>query len=84
MRKNARIIDLLLLISMVGVLALTAQQYVACQDDFPDDFLDLAAACPPWTLPVFAPHLNPHPFPIGLLKMVYFQKTNIHTTTLRC
>lgn len=30
---------------MLGVLALTAQKYVACQDDFLGEFLDLAVAC---------------------------------------
>ena len=84
MRKNNHLINLLLLISILGVLAITAQQYVACQDDFPDEFLDLAAACQNPTLPVFAPHLNTHPIPISLLKILCFQRTNLHTTSLRC
>jgi hypothetical protein len=76
--------SLVLLIGMFGVLALTAQEYVACQDDFPDEFLDLAVACQNPTLPVFAPHLNAHPFLIRPLKTFCFQRTNNHTASLRC
>jgi hypothetical protein len=84
MRKNNCLINLLLLISMFGVPALTAQEYVACHDVFPDEFLDLAAACQNPTLPVFAPHPNTHPIPISLLKIFCLQRTNLHTTSLRC
>ena len=70
--------------SMFGVLALTTQEYVSCHDDFPDEFLDIAAACQNPTLPVFAPHLNTHPIPISLLKISCFQRANLHTTSLRC
>jgi hypothetical protein len=84
MKGKYCLISFVLLISIFGVLALTAQDYVACQGDFPDEFLDLAVACQNPTLPVFAPHLNTHPIPIGLLKIFCFQRTNFHTTSLRC
>jgi hypothetical protein len=84
MRKNNRLIDLLLLISILGVLALTAQEYITCQDDFQDELLDLAAACQNPALPVFAPRLNTHPNLISLLKIFCFQRTDLHTTSLRC
>ena len=84
MRKNNRLVGLLLSISMLGVLALTAEQYVACQDNFPDEFLDLAAACQNPILPVFTPHLSTDPFSISLLKIFCVHRTNLHTTSLRC
>ena len=75
---------MVLLISTFGVLAFTAQEYVACQDDFSDELLDLAAEYQNQTLLVFAPHLNSDPFLISLLKIFCFQRTNLHTTSLRC
>ena len=76
--------SLLILISTFGVLALTAREYVACQDDFPDEFLDFAAACQDPTLPVFPPQLNTAPFVIGLLRIFFLQRASLHTTCLRC
>jgi len=84
MKVNIRIINLVLLISVFGVLALTAQEYVTCQDGFPDEFLDLAAACQNPTFPVFAPHLNTHPFLARPLEIFCRQRTDIDTTSLRC
>jgi len=84
MKKNSRLINLLLVIGMFGVLAFTAQEYVACHDDFPDEFLDLAVACQNPTLPIFAPHLNTHPILMSPLKLFCFQRTNLQTTSLRC
>lgn len=82
--KKTRLIIVLLLIVMFGVLSLTAQGYVACQDDSPDEFLDLAAASQNPNLPVFAPRMDVHPFSVTLLKIFGLQETNFYTTSLRC
>ena len=84
MAKTNRFVNLLVLIGLYGVLALTAQDYVACQDDFPDEFLDFAVICQHLIVPVLAPHLNIRPFPMSLLKIFCFQRNNFQTTLLRC
>ena len=84
MGKNNHLINLLLLISMFWVLGFTAQEYVSCQDVFPDELLDLATARQNPTLPVFAPRLNTYPNLLGLLEIFCFQRTDLHTTCLRC
>jgi hypothetical protein len=84
MCKNNRLTNLLLLVSIVGALALTSQEFVTCHDDLPDEFLDLAAASQNQILPVFAPHRNTHPIPLNLLKKFYFKRTYLHATLLRC
>ena len=83
MRKKKGLIHLLLLISMFGGLALTAQDWITCQGDLPDEFLDLAIACQNPTLPVLAPHLNTHPFLIRPLKLFWFERVNL-LLPLRC
>ena len=84
MRKNNRSITLLLLINMFGVLALTAPAYVSCQDDSPDEFLDLAVVSQNPILPVFDFYPDTDPLSVSLLKIFLFQRTNLHTTFLRC
>ncbi|HUL22073.1 MAG TPA: hypothetical protein VLZ10_11500 [Thermodesulfobacteriota bacterium] len=76
--------NLLLLISILGVLAFTATDYVVCNDDFPDEFLDLAVACSAPVLPVFAPQLNIHPDVLKSLNAILLQKVNFLTSVLRC
>ncbi len=83
MKANNRLINLVLLISLLGALVLTAHEYIVCQSDLPDEFLDLAVACQNLTLPVFAPYLNTDPILISLLKTFRFQKANL-TASLRC
>ena len=84
MRKNNRYINLLLLICILGVLAFTATDYVVCNDDSPDEFLDLAAACSAPVFPVFAAQLNLHPYLLKSLKTILLQKVNFLTCVLRC
>ena len=84
MRKNNRFLNLLLLISILGVLAFTATDYVVCNDDFPDEFLDLAVACSAPVLPVFATQLNIHPDVLKSLNAILLQKVNFLTSVLRC
>jgi hypothetical protein len=55
MRKNNPFINLLLFISMLGILLLTAQEYVTCQNDFLYEFVDLAASCQKPDLALFCP-----------------------------
>ncbi len=83
MKANNRFINLVMLISLLGALVLTAHEYAVCESDLPDEFLDLAVAYQNLTLPVFAPHLNIGPILISLLKTARFQKANL-TASLRC
>jgi len=84
MRKKNRFIDLLLLISILGVLAFTTNDYAVCNDGFPDEFLDLAVACPTSVFPAFTRHLNIHPYVLKSLKGLFLQKVNFLTSPLRC
>ena len=84
MRKNTRLFTLLLLISMVGVLALTTSECISCTDDFPDEFSDLAVAWQNPILTVFDFHLNPNPFLVSFLKIFFSQRTILNTSSLRC
>jgi hypothetical protein len=83
MKGNGRSINLILLISIIGGLALTAPEYAACKDLFPDEFLDLGLACQGPIFPVFASHRNTHPLLLSR-KILYFQKDNLLFTILRC
>lgn len=78
------LISLFLLISIFGSLALTASEYVDCNNPYPDEFLDLALECQGPISPVFAPQLNTHPLLLHPLKTLYFQRDNLLTTFLRC
>ncbi len=84
MKGNKCLINLLLLISITGVLALTASEYVSCKDISPDEFLDLAVASQYPISPAFAPRLNTHACLLRSLKIFYFQKINFLTAILRC
>jgi hypothetical protein len=75
---------LVLLISIIGVLTLSASEYVNCTDFYPDEFLDLGLACQPQVLPVLSLSLNTHPLHRAPLKTLYFQRANLLTTFLRC
>jgi hypothetical protein len=84
MKKNSTLINLVLLISIIGVLVLTASQFVDCKELCPDEFLDLALAWRYPTLPVFAPRRNTHPFLFRFMKTYYLQRVNLLASPLRC
>ena len=84
MKRNNRLISLVLLISIIGSLALTASEYVDCTNLYPDQFLDLAMECQNPILPVFAPYRNTHPLFLPGLKTSYVQRDNLFNTLLRC
>jgi hypothetical protein len=84
MKGTRCLISLLLLISIIGAIALTASKYVDCNDPCADEFLDLALVCQNPILPVFAPQMNTHPYLPHSLKIFYFQGINYLTTVLRC
>jgi hypothetical protein len=84
MKKNSFLINVVLLISIIGVLGLTPSHYVGCKDIYPDEFLDLAMAWQYPILPVFAPHRNTHPSFLHFTKMVYLQRVDLLITCLRC
>jgi hypothetical protein len=69
---------------MFGLLALTPQEYVVCQDDFPDEFLDLAVACQNPILPVFAPYKNAYPSLVCFRNTFCFRKVDLSPFILRC
>ena len=84
MRRNYGLISFVLLISTVGVLLLTASEYVGCKDFYPDEFLDLALAWQYPSLIVFAPYLDNHPYLYHSLKGSYFRRIDLLTPVLRC
>jgi len=84
MTRNNCLISVVLLVSIIGVLALTASDYVGCTNPYPDEFLDFAFECPYPILPVFAPQLNTHPLLLHSLKIFYFQKIDFLSPILRC
>jgi hypothetical protein len=84
MRGKRCLINLVLLISIGGVLALTASTCVDCKDFYPDEFLDLALASRGPIIPVFAPYLNTHPYLLQTLKIFYFGRIDLPTSILRC
>jgi len=83
-KENKFLINLVLLISIIGVLSLTAPQYVDCKEIYPDEFLDLALAWQYPILPVFAAHRNTHPFLLLFTKMFYLERFGLLTIFLRC
>jgi hypothetical protein len=84
MKENHFLTSSVLLISIVGVLTLSASAYVNCRDFYPDEFLDLGLACQPQILPVLSLSLNTHPLHRLALKTLYFQRVNFLTTFMRC
>lgn len=84
MKRNHCLISVVLLISILGVLALTGLEYVDCKNIYPDQFLDLSLAWQHPTLPVFAPYRNTHPLLLRSMKILSFQRVNLLTTFLRC
>ena len=81
---NKRLINLVLMLSIFGVLAFTASEYVSCHDEFPDEFLDLVAAYQNPVLLVFTSQLNVHLYVLKFLKVVHLRKINLLTSILRC
>jgi hypothetical protein len=73
-----------LLTSFIGVLGLTASEYVDCSEFYHDELLDLGLAIQYPMLPVFAPHRNTHPFLFLSLKTLCFQEVRLLTTLMRC
>ena len=84
MKGDHCLTNLVILVSLIGGLAIGPVDYVGCNDLFPDEILDLALACENPILPIFAPHLNTHPYLLRSLKILYFQRTNLLNTILRC
>ena len=84
MKGNNRLINLVLLISMFGVLALAAHGYVVCQSDDPNEFLELTAVGQTPTFPPFTPDLNNHLFLMSSLRIFCFHRTDLYTSCLRC
>jgi hypothetical protein len=83
MKGKYCLIGFVLLVSIIGVLALTASEYVDCRDFNSDEFLDLALASEYTILPIFDPHLNTHSILISPLKIFYFQRSISFSAVLR-
>jgi hypothetical protein len=84
MKENHFLPSSVLLITIIGVLTLSALEYVNCRDFYPDEFLDLGLACQPPNLPVLSLSLNTHPLHRAPLKILYFHRVNLLTTFMRC
>jgi len=84
MKGKYCLISFVLLISIIGVLGLTASEYVDCKGFYPDQFLDLALAWQYPILPVFARHLDTPFYRLHSLKIFDFQKIYLLTPILRC
>jgi hypothetical protein len=84
MKGKYFLLNFVLLISIIGVLALTASEYVDCKGFYPDEFLDLALAWEYPILPVFAPHLNTYSYLFRSVKIFYFQRMDLANPILRC
>jgi hypothetical protein len=84
MKGKYCLLSFVLLISIFGVLAFTASEYVDCKGFYPDQFLDLALA---WQYPisaVFARHLDNHSYCLHSLKIFNFQRIDLLASILRC
>jgi len=84
MKRKYGLLSYVLLISTMGVLLLTASEYVDCKDFYPDEFLDLALAWQYPILSVFVPQLNNHPYIFHSLKGLYFKRIDLLNPILRC
>ena len=84
MKGNHSLTNCVLLISIIGCFVLTAPDHVDCKGLCPDEFLDLVLVCQSPILPVFAPHLNTHPYLLASLRTFYFLRSNFLATILRC
>jgi hypothetical protein len=84
MKRNCRPINFILLIAIIAGLAFTASDYANCISDYPDEFLDLAAAGNFPVSPVFAPEQNTLYFLFNSLKIDHFSRIHLLTNLLRC
>jgi hypothetical protein len=84
MRGNNRLINLVLFISMSGVLTLAAHGYAVCWSDQPDACLELTMAYQTPSWPVFTPNLTSYLLSMSPVRVFCFQKADLETTTLRC
>jgi hypothetical protein len=84
MKGKYCLISFVLLISIFGLLALTASEYVDCKGFYPDQFLDLALAWQYPISPVFARTLAIQPYRLHFLKIFDFQRIDLLTPILRC
>jgi hypothetical protein len=84
MKRENRLINLILLSIFFGVLVFTASDYVNCSDDFPDEVLDFMVVYESPVLPILSLHLNLHPYVLTSLKVFYLDKINLQTSILLC
>jgi hypothetical protein len=84
MKRNHRLINWVLFVSMVGALALTASTYVGCGSFESDEYLDLAQVSPNPVVPILACHWKTRPLYLRFLKTFCFQRANLLTNLLRC
>jgi hypothetical protein len=84
MNWNRHIISLVLTISMVGGLALSASAYVSCANFEADEFLDIAQIYQNPNSPILALHLTNNPLNPPLPKLLHFKKINPFVEILRC
>jgi len=73
-----------LILFLMGFLALTASDFVNCNNTGPDIYLDLAITCQNPNLPILALHWNPNQFEPSALEIYYCNRTKLLTNYLRC
>jgi len=84
MSKKSCLANLVLLVSNLGALGLTASSFVTCGTFEPDEFLDLAQARQDSILPILTPHWNVHPCFFLSLKTFHLPGSNLLAVCLRC
>jgi hypothetical protein len=84
MKGKYCLLNFVLLISIIGVMVVTASEYIDCKDIYPDEFFDLALTWQYSILPVFVPHLNNHPYLLHSSNSFYLERIDLLTPVLRC
>lgn len=84
MKANHRKINFVLVISLMGVLALTASSYVGCGNFDSDEFLDIAQIYQNPNLPMLAFYLSTLPLCRLVPKVLHFKNVILLPSILRC
>ena len=84
MKGNHRLINLLLFVSMISAITLTASSYVGCISFEKDEFLDLSLSSKIPLLPILALHRKTTLRPLCFLIILFLFGINLHNECLRC
>lgn len=85
MKAKHRLINFLLVVSLMGAIALTASSYVGCGSFEDDEFLDLSLSSKLPLSPILALRRKSAPRPLRFLRiLLLFLEPDLHTDCLRC